>query len=59
VKGENCLFHYPPEACDERSAARFQEVGGALYEVHRLPREVLRKRDCHRTSIKFRLGVIR
>jgi hypothetical protein len=30
-----------------------------LYEVHRLPREVLRKRDRHRTSKKFRLGVIR
>jgi hypothetical protein len=27
--------------------------------VHRLPREVLRKRDRHRTSTKFRLGVIR
>jgi hypothetical protein len=25
-------------------------VGGALQEVHRLPREVLRKRDRHRTS---------
>jgi hypothetical protein len=27
--------------------------------VHRLPREILRKRDRHRTSTKFRLGVIR
>jgi len=27
--------------------------------VHRLPREVLRKRDRHRTSTKFRLGVVR
>jgi hypothetical protein len=27
--------------------------------VRRLPREVLRKRDRHRTSTKFRLGVIR
>jgi hypothetical protein len=44
---------------DQRSAARFREVGGALYEVHRLPREELRKRDRHRTSTKFRLGVIR
>jgi hypothetical protein len=26
--------------------------------VHRLPREVLRRRDRHRTSIEFRLGVI-
>jgi hypothetical protein len=43
---------------DQRSAARFREVGGALYEVYRLPREVLRKRDRHRTSTKFRLGVI-
>jgi hypothetical protein len=24
------LFHYPPEACGKRSAARFREVGGAL-----------------------------
>jgi hypothetical protein len=30
VKGQNCLFHYPPEACGKRSAARFREVGGAL-----------------------------
>jgi hypothetical protein len=43
---------------DQRSAARFREVGGALYEVHRLPRVVLRKRDRHRTSTKFRIGVI-
>jgi hypothetical protein len=28
---------------DQRSAAGFREVGGALQEVHRLPREVLRK----------------
>jgi hypothetical protein len=27
---ENRLFHYPPEACGKRFAARFQEVGGAL-----------------------------
>jgi hypothetical protein len=43
----------------QRSAARFREVGGALCEVHHLLREVLRKRDRHRTSTKFRLGVIR
>jgi hypothetical protein len=30
VKGQNRLFHYPPEACGKRSAARFREVGGAL-----------------------------
>jgi hypothetical protein len=30
VKGQNRLFHYPPEACNKRSAERFQEVGGAL-----------------------------
>jgi hypothetical protein len=52
VKGQNRLLHYPSEACGKRSAARFREV-------HRLPREVLRKRDRHRTSTKFRLGVIR
>jgi hypothetical protein len=44
---------------DQRSAARFREMGGALWEVHRLPREVLWKRDRHRTSTKFRFGVIR
>jgi hypothetical protein len=44
---------------DQRSAARFREVGGALYEVHRLPREVLRKRDRHSTSTKFRFEIIR
>jgi hypothetical protein len=27
---ENRLFHYPPEACGKRSAARFREVGGTL-----------------------------
>jgi hypothetical protein len=30
-------------------------MGGALYEVDRFPRELLRKRDRHRTSTKFRL----
>jgi hypothetical protein len=44
---------------DQRSAAGFREVGGALLEVYRLPREVLRKRERHRTFTKFRLGVIR
>jgi hypothetical protein len=44
---------------DQRYAERFREVCGALYEVHRLPREVLRKRDRHRTSTDFRLKVVR
>jgi hypothetical protein len=30
VKGQNRLFHYLPDACGKRSAARFREVGGAL-----------------------------
>jgi hypothetical protein len=30
VKGQNRLFHYPPEACDKRSAALLRELGGAL-----------------------------
>jgi hypothetical protein len=30
LRGQNCLFHYPPEACGELSAARFREVSGAL-----------------------------
>jgi hypothetical protein len=30
VEGQNRLFHYPPEACDKRSAARFRETDGAL-----------------------------
>jgi hypothetical protein len=30
LKGQNRLFHYPPEACGKRFAARFREVGGAL-----------------------------
>jgi hypothetical protein len=30
VKVQNRLFHYPPEACGKRSAARFREVVGAL-----------------------------
>jgi hypothetical protein len=38
---------------DQRSAARYREVGGALYEAHGLSKEVLRKRDRHRTSTKF------
>jgi hypothetical protein len=44
---------------DQRSAARYREVDGALQEVHRLSREILRKRDRHRTSTKFRLGILR
>jgi hypothetical protein len=59
VKSQNRLFHYPPEACGKRSVARFREVDGVLYEVHLLPRKILRKRDRHRTSTKFRLGIIR
>jgi hypothetical protein len=30
VKGQNRLFHYPPEAYGKRSAARFREMGRAL-----------------------------
>jgi hypothetical protein len=30
VKDQNRLFHYPPEACGKRSAARYRKVGGAL-----------------------------
>jgi hypothetical protein len=30
VKGQNRLFHHPPEACGKRSAARFREMGGTL-----------------------------
>jgi hypothetical protein len=44
---------------DQRSATHFREPGGPLKQTHSLPREVLRKRDRHRTSTKFRLGVIR
>jgi hypothetical protein len=44
---------------NQRSAARSREVGGALWEVYRLPSEVLRKRDRHCTSTKFRLRVMR
>jgi hypothetical protein len=45
---------------DERYSACFREVSGALEEVHRFPREVLqKKRDRHRISTKFRLGIIR
>jgi hypothetical protein len=44
VKGQNRLFHYPRGACGKRSAECFREEGGALYEVHRLPREVLLKK---------------
>jgi hypothetical protein len=40
---------------DQQSAARYREAGGALYEIRRLPREIFRKRDRHRTSTKFRL----
>jgi hypothetical protein len=43
---------------DQRSAACFRKVGGALQEVPRLPREVLRKIDRHHTFTKFRLRVI-
>jgi hypothetical protein len=43
---------------DQRSAARFREVGGALSEVHRFPRVVLRKREHHRIFTKFQLGIV-
>jgi hypothetical protein len=32
VKGQNRLFHYPPEACGKQSAARFREVGGERFK---------------------------
>jgi hypothetical protein len=59
MKGQNRLFHYPPEACGKWSVAHFREVNGALLEVHLLPMEVVRKIDRHCTSTKFRLGTIR
>jgi hypothetical protein len=37
--------------------SRFFEKGWSVV-VHHLAREIIRKRDCHRTSTKFRLGVI-
>jgi hypothetical protein len=49
----------PRFQAEHRIQFNFREVGGALLEVHRLPREVLRKRYRHRTSTKFRLWVIR
>jgi hypothetical protein len=30
LRGQNRLFHYPPEACSERSVARFREMSGVL-----------------------------
>jgi hypothetical protein len=30
VKGQNRLFHYPPEACGKRSAARFSRSGWSI-----------------------------
>jgi hypothetical protein len=30
LRGQNRLFHYPPEACGKQCAVRFREVGGAL-----------------------------
>jgi hypothetical protein len=39
VKFRNHVFHYPPEACGKRSAARFREVGGAFQEVQRLQKK--------------------
>jgi hypothetical protein len=29
-RGQNHLFHFPPEACNKRSATHFQEVGGVV-----------------------------
>jgi len=50
-RGQNCLLHYPPEACRKWSASGIREVGGAL--PHCFTRKALRKRDCHHTSTKF------
>jgi hypothetical protein len=57
-RGQDRLFHYPPEAYGKRSAARFREVGGALSEMHGLPRDILQKWNRHRTPTKFRLGIM-
>jgi hypothetical protein len=37
----------------------FSRSGWNVVKLHILPREILRKRDRHRTSKKFRLGLIR
>jgi hypothetical protein len=36
----------------------FSRSGWSTVKVHRLRREILRKRNLHRTSTKFRLGII-
>jgi hypothetical protein len=45
---------------DQRSAARFRELGGALLRSASLDKGgTSKERDRHRTSTNFRLGVIR
>jgi hypothetical protein len=38
---------------------RNDQLSSVRFSTHCLPRDVFRKTDCHRTSSKFRLGVIR
>jgi hypothetical protein len=51
----------PRQEISKRSTvcSTFSRSGWSVAEMHRLPREVLRKRDRHRTFTMFRLGVTR
>jgi hypothetical protein len=48
MKDDNCLLHYPPEAC-----SMFLRSEWSIVKVHCLLREVIQKRDCYCTSTKF------
>jgi hypothetical protein len=52
------LLHHPKKGSFKTTVTPFSRSGWSDVRMHRLPREVLRKRDRYRTSTKFRLGVI-
>jgi hypothetical protein len=52
------LLRHPKKGSFKTTVTPFSRSGWSVVKVHRVPREVLRKRDRHHNSTKFRLGVI-
>jgi hypothetical protein len=53
------LLRHPKKGSSKTTVTPFSRSGWSVVKVHLLPRQVLRKRDRHQTSTKFRFGVIR
>jgi hypothetical protein len=52
------LFRHPKKGYFKTTVTPFSRSGWSVVRSAHFPKEVLRKRDRHRSSIKFRLGLI-